>query len=103
MHQLLFSSDESRQIAFSLGLVPPRKADLFLRLSAFPNYAAHLLSLRREMKEWRPGGYKYLLTKGSHSKTLVCLGITLLSVLILLLLLAVTGTIGLWIIVKHVT
>jgi hypothetical protein len=103
LHQLLFSSDESRQIAFSLGLVPPKKAEIFLRLSAFPNYAAHLLSLRREMKEWRPGGYKYLMVKNSRSKTLVWIGIALLSVLTLLFLLAVTGTIGLWIIVRHVT
>lgn len=86
-----------------MGLVPPRKAELFLRLSAFPNYAAHLLSLRREMKEWRPGGYKQLLARGSHSQVLVYLAVALLSVLTLLFILALTGTIGLWIIVKHVT
>jgi len=86
-----------------MGLVPPRKAEMFLRLSAFPNYAAHLLSLRREMKEWRPGGYKRLLAKGSHSQVLVYLAVALLSVLTLLFILALTGTIGLWIIVKHVT
>jgi len=103
MYQLLFSSDESRQIAFSLGLVPPKKADLFLRLSSFPNYAAHLLSLRREMKEWRPGGYKNMLATRSQSQTVVYLGVGLLSVLTLLFILALTGTIGLWIVVRHVT
>src|SRR5208282_5049694 len=70
LHTLLFSSDESRQIAFSLGLVPPRKADLFFRLSAFPNYAAHLLSIRKEIQEWRPRKFKELFIKGSQIQTI---------------------------------
>lgn len=105
LRQLLFSSDESKQIAFSLGLVPPRRAPLFLRLSAFPNYAAHLLSLRTDMERWKPRRFKELFMKdsGSQSVWFVYTSITILFVLILLFITMLTGTIGIWIIFSHVT
>jgi hypothetical protein len=105
LHCLLFSRDESRQIAFSLGLVPPRKATLFLRLSAFPNYAVHLLSLRKEMHEWQPRRFKDLFIKGSRSQEVwyTYISIAALVVLILVFMLGLVGTIGVWIILRHVT
>jgi hypothetical protein len=105
LHTLLFSSDESRQIAFSLGLVPPRLANLFLRLSAFPNYAGHLITLRKELQEWRPRRFRDLFIKGSHtySVSIVYAGIAIILILVLLLGLAITGTIGVWFILRHVS
>lgn len=105
LHTLLFSSDESRQIAFSLGLVPPRKARVFLRLSAFPNYAPHLLSLRSGIREWRPRRFKELFIKGSQLRNVwyTYAIIAILIILLLLFSLAIIGTIGVWIILKHVT
>src|ERR1700737_2819002 len=105
LHSLLFSSEESRQIAFSLGLVPPNQANLFLRLSAFPNYAGHLIALRKDMKEWRPRRFRDLFIKGSHthSVSIIYAGIAIILILVLFFLLAVTGTIGVWIILRHVT
>jgi hypothetical protein len=105
LHGLLFARDESRQIAFSLGLVPPRKANLFLRLSAFPNYSAHLLSLRNEIQQWQPRRFKDLFIKGKQNPNVwhTYVGIAVLFVLILLFILGVTGTIGVWIILTHVT
>ena len=104
LHTLLFSTDEARQIAFSLGLVPPRKSTVYLRLSAFPNYAPHLISLRRELTEWRPRHFKELFIKGWRTQN-VWLMYALVVILILLgfcFLLALTGTIGVWIILRHV-
>jgi hypothetical protein len=104
LNLLFFSNDESRQIALSLGLVPPKKAKLFLRLSAFPNYATHLVSLRKDMKDWRPRHFKELFIKGSQAQglwyTYGIIGILIL--LILLIMIGITGTIGIWIILRHV-
>src|SRR5271154_4637178 len=103
LHALLFSNDESRQIAFSLGLRPPPKSNLFLRLSAFPNYAPHLLSLRKDIRNWRPRRFKELFLKGSQThRYLTWTIITILTILILLFTLAITGTIGIWIILRHI-
>jgi hypothetical protein len=104
LHSLLFSSDESRHIAFSLGLVPPPKANLFLRLSKFPNYAGHLIALRKDLQEWRPRRFKELFIKGSHthSVSIVYAGITIIIILVLLFLLAISGTIGVWIIHRQI-
>jgi len=105
LRALLFSSEESRQIAFSLGLVAPRKGDMFLRLSAFPNYAAHLLSLRKEIEDWRPRQFKELFIKGSQIQTLwySYTIIAIVVVLILLFILVITETISIWIILRHIT
>ena len=104
LNALLFSSEESRQIAFSLGLVPPQKDSIFLRLSAFPNYAPHLQSLRNEMKEWRPTRFKesFIKTsnieKGWYSYAIIAI----LVILTLLFILAISGTISVWLIFKHI-
>jgi hypothetical protein len=104
LHTLLFSTDESRQIAFSLGLVPPRKSTVYLRLSAFPNYAPHLTSLRRELTAWQPRHFKELFIKGWRTQN-VWFTYALIVILTLLgfcFILAVTGTIGVWIMFRQI-
>ena len=105
LNALLFSSEESRQIAFSLGLVPPQKDTIFLRLSAFPNYAAHLQSLRNEMKEWRPSRFRETFIKTSNIEKKGWYSYAIIAILIILTLvfiLAITGTISVWLIFKHI-